>query len=218
MLVTLDIETLPTNNQLVIDEFKKGIKAPGNYTKPETIQKWMEENSTQALEDMIAKTSFDGLYGSIACIAWSFDDDEVISSQAGMNEKEVIESLYKYLTDSASHIEFEFCGHNLAGFDLPFLKHRSMILGIKPPKGLLTAMNSKPWESCIKDTMLMWSADPQKRVSMDKLCKALGIEGKGDFDGSMVAKTWETDKQKVIDYCKDDVSRTRQIYKCLTWS
>ena len=64
----------------------------------------------------------------------------------------------------------------------------------------------------------MWSADPQKRVSMDKLCKALGIEGKGDFDGSMVAKTWETDKQKVIDYCKDDVSRTRQIYKCLTWS
>ena len=64
----------------------------------------------------------------------------------------------------------------------------------------------------------MWSSDSQKRVSMDKLCRALGIPGKGDFDGSMVASTWPTDPEKVIAYCKEDVERTRQIFNRLTWS
>ena len=53
---------------------------------------------------------------------------------------------------------------------------------------------------------------------MDKLCKAFGIQGKGDFDGSMVAETWKTDKQKVIDYCADDVARTIQIYNRITFN
>ena len=64
---------------------------------------------------------------------------------------------------------------------------------------------------------LMWSPDREKRVSMDKLCKALGIPGKDGFDGSMVAATWPVDPQKVIDYCKQDVERTRQMYKRLTF-
>ena len=78
-------------------------------------------------------------------------------------------------------------------------------------------MSAKPWDACIADTLLMWSGDPHKRGSMDKLCKVLGIPGKGDFDGSMVASTWPTDPQKVISYCEDDVIRTRSIYQRLTF-
>jgi predicted PolB exonuclease-like 3'-5' exonuclease len=65
--------------------------------------------------------------------------------------------------------------------------------------------------------MLMWSSDPHKRGSMERICKALGIPGKGDFDGSMVAETWPVDRQKVIDYCKNDVIRTREMYKRMTF-
>ena len=118
----------------------------------------------------------------------------------------------QYLT-----IHESLCGHNISGFDLPFIKHRAIINGMKPPITLLNAINAKPWEDCIQDTMLLWSQDRQKRVSMDSLCKALGIEGKGDFDGSMVAETWPIDPEKVIEYCKDDVERTRKIYKKLTF-
>jgi predicted PolB exonuclease-like 3'-5' exonuclease len=112
----------------------------------------------------------------------------------------------------------QFCGHNIAGFDLPFLKHRSIIHGVKPPAQLLKAMNGKPWDAGVLDTLLMWSSDPHKRGSMNRLCKALGIVGKGDFDGSMVAETWPVDPQKVISYCKDDIRRTREIYRRLTWA
>jgi predicted PolB exonuclease-like 3'-5' exonuclease len=59
----------------------------------------------------------------------------------------------------------------------------------------------------------MWSQDREKRASMDRLCRAFGIPGKGDFDGSMVAETWAVDPLKVVSYCEDDVRRTRAMYK-----
>jgi 3'-5' exonuclease len=215
MICYMDIETLPCTDPEVIDAIAATISPPANYSKPDTIAKWMDENYAQALKDAVAKTSFDGLYGSIACIAYAFDDSPIYQfSLLDGTDGEMIAMFYGDVADNVNAI----CGHNIAGFDLPFLRHRSIINGIKPPAALLKAMRAKPWDDCIADTMLMWSAERDKRVSMDKLCKALGIEGKGDFDGSMVADTWLTDPQKVIDYCKDDVRRTREIYKRLTWS
>lgn len=206
-MITFDIETLPTDNAEIIAQLEETITAPGQYKKPESIAEWMKENKESALKELVAKTSFDGLYGRIACIAWTFGG-EVYSTGSGMSESQVIKNFFANAQNASV-----FCGHNIAGFDLPFLRHRSIILGIKRPESLMKAMSAKPWDSCIADTMLMWDARSDKRTSMDKLCKAFGIAGKGDFDGAMVAETWKTDPGKVIEYCKDDVRRTREIYK-----
>lgn len=224
MNLILDIETLPTADPEVIAGFAKSIKPPGNISKPESIAKWMEENREQALAEMVAKTSFDGLYGRICCICYAIDDGPVFSS-AGDDEKSVLEHFYSHVFDLTTEVHnrgvadlpVTVVGHNVASFDLPFLKHRSIINRVKPNRQILKAMSAKPWDACIADTMLMWSSDPHRRGSMDRLCKAFGIAGKGDFDGSMVAATWPVDPQKVVDYCKDDVIRTREIYKRLTW-
>ena len=228
MMLTLDIETLPTTDEAVIASLADSVKAPGTLKKPESIAAWMEENRESATAELVAKTSFDGLYGSIACICYQFDDSEVFSVDcvSSGDEKTMLEHFYSHVFDmvcteyhgGVASQNLTVCGHNIAGFDLPFLKHRSIILGVKPPVAMLKAMNAKPWDTCIADTMLMWSSDSQKRASMDKLCKAFGLEGKGDFDGSMVAETWPVDPQKVIDYCKDDVRRTRAMYKRLTFA
>ena len=225
MILTIDIETLPTTNEEVIASIRAGIKPPATHKKPETIAAWMDENLDAATNEAVAKTSFDALYGSIACICFQFEDGDVHQVNCADGEEKMLRDFYfsveqtvkvEYVGGSTSQ-PIIVCGHNVAGFDLPFLKQRSIILGVKPPPALLKAMNSKPWGDCIADTMLMWCSDSQKRTSMDKLCKAFGIEGKGDFDGSMVAETWPTDPDKVIEYCKDDVRRTRQIYKRMTW-
>lgn len=227
MLLTLDIETLPATDENLIAEIAATVKAPGQYKKAESIAEWFATEGAKAINEAIAKTSFDGLYGSIACICYQFDDGEVFSVDCNRsgNEKTMLEHFYSHVFDMVcteyhdgiASQNLTVCGHNIAGFDLPFLKHRSIILGVKPPVALLKAMNAKPWDTCIADTMLMWSSDSQKRASMDKLCKAFGLEGKGDFDGSMVAETWPVDHQKVIDYCKDDVRRTRAMYKRMTF-
>lgn len=224
MIITFDIETLPCSDQEVIESLAATIQPPAQYKKQESIEAWMADNKEQALKELVSKTALDSLYGSIACISYAFDDGDPHSVHTvGNTEFEMLEQFYIHLSQMAdvvyqggvtSHLII-FSGHNLAGFDLPFLKHRSIIKGINPPASLRKAMNAKPWDSCIADTMLMW--DSNKRVSMAKLCKALGIEGKGDIDGSMVAEVWKTDPHKVIRYCEGDVIRTRQIYKRLTF-
>lgn len=236
MMITFDIETLPGDSPELMETLladaakeKESVKAPSNYKDEAKIAEYIAAKHAEidaGMEEKRLKTSFDGMYGRIACIAWAVDDGPVQSTLATDSEREAIEAFYAEVISATviyAHARdivnpTAFCGHTLAGFDLPFLKHRSIILGIKPPSALLKAMNAKPWDGCIADTMLMWSGDPHKRGSMDRLCKALGIPGKDGFDGSMVADTWPDDPQKVIDYCMDDVERTRKIYKRLTWA
>lgn len=225
MKIYLDIETLPCNDPSAIGEIHSKVSPPKTLKKAESIASWWVDEGEQAKVDAVAKTSFDGMYGRICVICFATDDGPV-EAVAGNNETQLLLEFYGLFNESVNtrihngttQQEVTIVGHNVAGFDLPFIRHRSIINSIKPPLALLKAMNAKPWDSCIADTMLMWSSDREKRVSMDKLCKAFGIHGKGDFDGSMVAQTWPTDPQKVIDYCVKDVERTREIYKRLTWS
>ena len=215
-ILTFDIETLPTQNEEVIKKISAGIKPPGNIKKKESIDAWMAENYEISLKEAIAKTSFDGSYGRIACIcAAGIDRENLFGTGYEMTEEEAIRSFYDFVFDTMPK---SFCGHNIAGFDLPFLKHRSIILGIKPPDAMLRAMKAKPWDDCIKDTMLMWNSDRDKRISLDTICWLLGIDhGHPDFNGSMVAENWITDPAGVINYCLSDVIATREVYNRLTF-
>lgn len=219
MIIYLDIETLPTTDASVIAEIAKGVTPPGNISKAETIAAWEAEKKPAMVKEAVKRTSFDGMYGSIACICWASDHLGVEHTDAANSERELLADFFGAIDDLTRHKgDIRFVGHNIAGFDLPFLKHRAIINDIRPPFVLERAFNAKAWDSTIGDTMLMWSSDRERRVSMDKLCKAFGIPGKGDFDGSMVADTWPVDPMKVIEYCVDDVKRTREIYKRLTFS
>lgn len=227
MIIYLDIETLPTSDAGLIAELEASIKPPAQYKKAETIQQWMDENKQAELAALVSKTALNGLYGSIACICYAINDSAVRG--VSLLDGDEAHMLRLFFTDIGNVVRLAyhggetytqpvFCGHNIAGFDLPFIKHRAIINNVAPPAAMLKAVGAKPWESCIADTMLMWSPDRERRVSMDKLCRALGIKGKGDMDGSKVAETWQSDPQKVIDYCMGDVERTRQMYQRLTFN
>jgi len=216
-ILFIDIETLPTNNQFLITDLEKTIKAPATHKKQESIDAWFVENKEKALNELISKTSFDGAYGSIACISFSLNTDDEISyfSTEIASEKNMLIAFFGFI--ERNNVT-QFCGHNILGFDLPFIKHRSIINNVKPPAVLVDAFNAKQWSGNVLDTMLMWSQDKQKMISLDKLCRILGIECEIDFDGSMVANEWiNGDKQKVIDYCMQDVDITRQAYKRLSF-
>ncbi len=225
----LDVETLQTTNSDVIADLESKITAPGQYKKPDSIAEWIKENHDSELEKLVSQTSFNALHGSIACICFALDDDEVQAvSTKDQNELAMLTEFYEILLEKISedrqggnrgHRDLVVVGHNVVGFDLPFIKQRSIINGIRPPTELQLAMSAKPWDKYVQDTMLLWSTDSQKRVSMDSLCRAFNIPGKGDFDGSKVNSEWTTgSKTKVIDYCRMDVVRTREIYKRITFS
>ena len=211
MFLYTDIETLPARDKKKIDEVTKSLKPPSNYKNPEVIEKWFTENTAEA----VAKTSFDPAYGEIACIGWNYIGNDVdiseCPSQMSMNEKLMIETFIHGVSQVVGTHHPLVVTHNGNGFDLPFIRKRCIVHGIKLPAWF--PRDLKPWGTETFDTMLQW--DAKSYISMDRLAKLFGISGKGDVDGSMVAEMWANGKQQeVVDYCiKGDVPTLREIHE-----
>ena len=203
--IFLDIETLPTEDPIARQRVVDKLKAPGNYKKPEAIQKWMDEN----MEDAVLKTALSGLYGSILCIGVAIEDED---PQIIKGDEIDILTQWSELT---SGIESPvYVGHNVREFDIKFIIQRQFIHGLKP----MFSYKEPYYERPIRDTMEIFSVNPRDRVSLDNLCFVLGVDApKGDIDGSKVYEYYQAGKQdEIYAYCLDDVSATRQCFKKLT--
>lgn len=210
--VYFDLETIPCQNEDYRLELARKVKAPATYKKQESIDKWLSENREAATDEAMAKTSFDGGRGHICTIAWAKNDGKIEVRHA----KEIADEsgiISDFFDDFDSYHSETVVGHNIAGFDLGFLRKRAVALGIPLPGRSTLPRDPKPWDKNIFDTMSAWAGGTGK-ISMDNLCNILGIQGKKGFDGSMVAEAWARgDHDTIADYCRDDVWRTREIHK-----
>ena len=207
-----DLETIPCQDPEYLAELERKVTAPGNIKKPESIKKWLDENRKSAAIDALCKTSFDGGRGHICTIAWAKNDSPIAVRHAKTvsDERAVLADFF--LEVDPYHAE-TLVGHNITGFDLGFLRKRAIVLGVKMPPRSSFPRDPKPWDKTVLDTMTAF-AGGTNRISMDNLCQILGIEGKDGFDGSMVAEAWANgEHDKIVEYCRDDVYRTREIHK-----
>ena len=212
VFVYFDIETIPCQNPAYLAKLEADVTAPGTFKKQESIDAWLEENRATAALDALSKTSFDGGRGHICTIAWAKNDSPITCEHAETvaDEKRIIRAFFDDLDPYHSEA---LVGHNISGFDIGFLRKRAIILGIALPKPQAFPRDPKPWDKSFFDTMGMW-AGGTNRVSMNELCEVLGIQGKDGFDGSMVAGAWANgEHEKIAEYCRDDVERTRAIHK-----
>lgn len=101
-------------------------------------------------------------------------------------------------------------GHNLKGFDLPFLYRRSLKYGIKP----LWNPQTDRYNKQIVDTMELWSCGlyPKEYISLDNLAKFLGV-GEKSGSGKDFAKLFKNPgtRQDALDYLKNDLEITYRI-------
>ena len=211
--IYLDIETIPTQDPAIREQIAASVKAPANYTKPESIQKWMEENGAAAIDNAIRKTSLDAQFGHIACIGWAINADPVLAtvSEKASDEPEILQTFFDALASmKRSHAAPVIVGHNVIGFDIRLVWQRCFVLGIAPPTWF--PRDAKPWASDVFDTMTAW-AGSRDTISMDNLCRALGLPGKGDISGSDIATLWAQKSFRMIgEYCMSDVEKTRAVH------
>lgn len=219
-----DLETVGTEDPGVISEIAAGILPPKTMSKPETIAKWEAEEKPALVDEAIRKTAFDGGLGRIVVIGWAVNDAEPQCAYHG-TEREIIEGFFTSVRQAVK-VHFQggsrdgvpiFCGHNINGFDLRFLWQRCVVNGIKPPSGI--PFRAKAWDKNIADTMVMWNPDYGKKISLEKLCKALGVKTpKGELDGS---KVWDYVKagriKEVAEYCMGDVRAVRECHNRMTF-
>ncbi len=211
--IYFDIETIPNQDPGAIERAMAEIKPPSRITKPESIEKWLAENREEAAREAVAKTSFDGGYGHVCTIAWAHDDDEIKSVHASDVSQEG-DALAAFFGDLPEYHSTTIVGHNILGFDIPFLTKRAIVLGARLPRATAWPRDPKPWDKSCHDTMIMW-AGGRGTISMDKLCAIFGLEGKGDgMHGSEVAQAWLDGRHDEIeDYCRHDVEQTRAVHK-----
>ncbi|MGR1582469.1 ribonuclease H-like domain-containing protein [Thalassobius sp. S69A] len=206
----VDIETIPAQGPESLESAKAAVKPPANIKKPESIQKWMDENAENAAKEALAKTSFDPARGHICTISWAIDDDAPVVAHAETVEREA-DVIRAFFSAFRSFAKYTLVGHYIGGFDIRFILCRAVVLGIEIPRQI--PRDPKPWDKSMFDTMTAW-AGARGSIRMDNLASALGLEGKGDFDGSMVAEAWANgEHQKIADYCVSDVIATRDIYR-----
>lgn len=239
MNVFIDIETIPTQDpdhhawiradlEAERDKALAAVKAPGNYKDAAKIEEFIAQ-ARQAIVDQheaqvqaaIDKTGLDGSMGQIVCVAWATDHGDThalaVNDLSARSEAALLDVLWDDLTElhKTSGRRPVLIGHNHVSFDIPFLWMRSIVHQLKPP--FWFPRNPKPWAESVADTMLLWAGD-RGRISMDRLCRVLGMPGKGGFGG---ADVWPAVKEgrlaEVVQYCREDVERTREIHKRLTF-
>lgn len=215
MKLFIDIETIPSQREDYPARVKSKLKPPGSMKKPETIQKWWDNDSENTVNEKVVMSSLDGTYGEILSITWALDNSRVehlIRDYKTDSESSLLHGFFSNLeSDLRSRKITKWIGHNTM-FDVKFIFQRSIVNSVIPTVKI--PGTAKPWDNCIVDLSQIWSRHGE-RVSQDNLCYALGYEGKpSDIDGS---KVWEYAQAGRFDeigaYNIDDVEKLRANYK-----
>ena len=209
-LLFIDIETVPLYHSFTqLSELEKEL--------------WTAKiNTLRAHENETPETGYNraGIYaefGRVICISIGYfkynreenTDTFRIKSFSGDDEKMLLQEFSALLQRSFNDSDhYQFCGHNIKEFDVPYLSRRLLINGIALPN-MLDVSGRKPWEMNSIDTMQLWRfGDYKSFTSLKLLAHVLGIPSpKQDISGSDVCRVFyeENDLPRIAEYCQHDV-------------
>lgn len=215
--IFLDIETIPDQREGAADAARSRIKPPSNYKDPEKIEAYIASRAEEAWRN----TALDGSYGELFCIGYALDNEPAqviyrdLQSQS-VTEADLLSSFWNLLGNGLSP-GGTWIGHNVQRFDLRFLWQRSVINGV--PMSHKVPFDVSPWSGNVQDTMLMWTGDRNKFVSLDELLSILRINTSDPIDGSQVWDHIQADEEGiVINHCLRNVEETRQAWKTMLFA
>ncbi len=213
-ILTIDLETTQAQDEGIIADVIATMKAPANYKKQETIDKWLEDNK----ESAIAKTSFDGWAGTLCTIGFKVNNDEsrVFHRKVGESEKSLLNDFFDYLTQTYG-VNFNplWVAHNIE-FDMHFLYKRMVVNNVRPP--IPFPVMPKAWDKHCFCTMHN-STGGKPGGSLNRISKVLGLGQKTEgIDGSQINQAWLDGRDdEIAEYCRNDVELCKKIYDRLNF-
>ena len=208
-LLVIDIETVPQypDYAQLPDAWKSLWSDKISKTVPENSSL---ENAYQQRAGILAE------FGKVICISTGyFYKNEAnmpslrIKSIAGDNEEILLRSFVEITDKWHKHNKnFQFAGHNIREFDIPYLCRRMLINHITLPS-YLSFHGAKPWEVKMVDTLQWWKfGDYKHYTSLHLLANVLNVPtSKTDIDGSQVQNVYYEEKNlpRIVEYCQRDV-------------
>jgi len=214
MKVVLDIETVQASRE----EWARLVgKGPASSEASQAGEGYdlfaagAADAQRRAEDESYAKSAFDGTFSRIVCIGLLEFSDQMEARSAvawfGANERELLRQFWARLAQDRPTM---FITHNGLGFDLPFIKKRSIINQVKPSLDInLAKFRTEP----VYDTMAIWSNwDTRGWIKLDVLARALQVETKSG-SGEQVAEMWERRQGlQLAQYCLQDTYVTYACY------
>lgn len=222
----LDCETVPSQHPDAREQARAELKPPGTLKKPESIQSWWDTEAEAALESAYRKQALDPAQGELCCIGFAVDDADPVAVVRTLNEPEgdylrralaVVDEHLREANRQADPLLQPWIdaapvypvGFNIAKFDLQFLRWRCWASRIATPSWLPGPFARAPRD--FGDVMML-AAGPTGTMSLDKVCRALGIaspKAEG-VDGSQVLDLWRNgEHERIVAYCCSDVQAAR---------
>ena len=168
-----------------------------------------------AMEAALRATSLDPLWGRVCCVGLAVDDGEPMVLAAD-TEAGTLLAVQVWLAEVASQRRgpIVYVMHNGRGFDVPFLRVRSIVHNLPALARAFGAWRGKPWESPLVDTMELWPSTGRGAFTrLQAIRRALGLPVQVGIDGSQVAAAWHDGRRdEVIRHCREDVAGLREVY------
>src|SRR5437588_12368980 len=226
---TLDIETLalPGFRERVGPKLEKELKL--GFMRLEQQQRYLEDIAAEE-ERVYQLGSLNATSGRVLSIAVhvgpvpEFEIEGLTSKQSEhafgidkegneQGEAQALKDFLALMSDFDVECD-ELVGHNIIGFDLPFIFQRCLANNIvAKPFVNLGEYNIR----AVFDTMSAWQlGDPRSRVSLDDLAWTLGLESSktADVEGSRVFDLYQAGKLlEIREYNLNDVRVTRKVYE-----
>ena len=203
-------------------------KAPKSFVDPVKIKARIADNKAKWKADYQDKISkfkveydkweskcpLDALTGEILAIGYKHghEGNVVLHYQKEkITEKDLLIQYWKYFTTIVKK-EGSIIGHNLKGFDMPFLWRRSTLYGMRPP---WFPLGKDKWAMMLKDTMENFGCGtyPKVFVSLNNLLKFYGLKQKTE-DGKNFQDIFKTDPKRALEYLEGDIIGTYEVAKC----
>lgn len=152
------------------------------------------------------------LTGRIVCIGLLFDDGETVTELAliDQDEGQMLRSFWQTVRPTDV-----FIGHNVLQFDLPFIRQRSWILGVRPSRKLDLR---RFYTADVIDTVQFWSGwGATKQPSLNAIGGALGCRTKA-AEGCQVSEWWAAgDLASIAGYCLADIRLICLVFLRMTY-
>jgi len=204
--IIFDIETGP-RPQAELDAIRPEFEAPRNLKDPAKIAAALEEKR----EEWQSKAALCASTGRVVAIGVAVMPDTpttIIGTESPADEARVIADFWHIVR---RHPDARLVGFNSNGFDLPFLLRRSLLLGIPAPPDL---REGRFWNRRCIDLMECWTLGIYgERISLDRLAKAFGLEGKNGHGGDF-HRLWEGTEQERFQaraYLLNDILLTAKL-------
>ncbi|MCS7297929.1 MAG: ribonuclease H-like domain-containing protein [Bacteroidia bacterium] len=156
---------------------------------------------------------------------YNLDEKELLLTFLGKWEKfrEHASTIFQSLLNSRP--KYAVCGHNVLGFDIPFIGRRLLLNQVSLPAFWREAQYAQPWqleEPAVIDTMLLWNFTSREGtfLSLELLAHILGMDFQKSLNHEEIHSRFsqwasggdEASFLPVVEYCERDVRAVAEIY------